>query len=553
MCLFNKFFKMYLLFFIVVTVSGEYARVQKFDEGGGLHYEPVGRLGFVVNSWNFVLNIDYNELASRLDVIKNLTMSLKSNCSEANVNFENKLHNLHSLHDIIHYSLAHRKKRQRRELLGGAFNFVGRFNKYVYGTMDDEDAELLYDVVRHENNTEYRVVELSQQTLKIANYIEKVMQSEAVTCFEINRKINYLRDSMEDIESTYNKIINAIQMALNTNRVSPHIISPIQILEQMKKIDFVDLETQWVVKPDLKNVHTIMHIINCRVFLNSDNQIMFVMQIPRIDKITFNMYKVVPVPDCDGGNVCKFIVTQSQYIGYSDKMYVRLDDLNPCLTLDFMTLCYGSMTTKYISTTSDCDVQMLLHADKNKCEIKASKFYSEIFESLNNMNSWLYMVSSDTFVNVKCGEREDEQLLLSGTGILTALNYCKFKTSKSVLISNNVGKNTINSFNVVHYNFSNFYLPKHFDTNFIIKKLDYNSLSDVSKHLKKLTSIEETLRVRQQGDRSHADWYKNLFGNWWWELKFIIYATLFLIVLLAINRLRSCVGGGVTLSILKPL
>jgi len=339
------------------------------------------------------------------------------------------------------------------------------------------------------------------------------------------------------------------------------------LLTEMKYIDKkeLDKETEWVVEPVYENMHVIMQIVQSSVFINPDNMVMFVLQVPRIDKTKFKLYKVVPVPSCDERRVCKFITPHSQYIGFEDKnkFYVRLADISTCTPLDDITLCFGSMTVKYVSYSNDCDVKMFYgHSTHNRCEVHASKFYSEIFYSLNNVNKWLFMVDKPVMLQLNCGTGNfNLKTRINGTGVITLLKYCKLKTSRTVLVSKHVPTlEEMEQHKIAHFDFGKFYLTPAYSGTQVIKSLDYDSLHDVTRSLKRLLTNEQAekeLKIPQPGDESNADWYINLFGNWWWELKFFVYTVCFVIIVVIVLYVRRnccCCGGAknVVLPIFSP-
>nr|AUF81968.1 hypothetical protein [Cryptophlebia leucotreta granulovirus] len=573
------------IFFYVICGAqniGDYVHIQPISDTG-FHYEFQNQLGFVVNTWSFILNIEYVKLKNRLADLQNITAEIHQafdntliNCSanyqsEVDYILNEKIGTLFDTHNSIEFLLIHKRlpkqTRRKRGLFGGAFNFVGRFYKYTLGVMDDRDAALLYEVAENANNTEFRVKTLTNETINLVKYVNSLRYALniAENCESLDRKLVHIKDNLDDIESTYNKIIAGIQMALYSNRLSSLIMNPRILLDEMKSVDsnLWDNESEWVVKPSFEQMHSIMRMVQCNVFINPRDELMFVIQVPRIDKSKYMLYKPVPLPECDNNKICKFIPSQSQYIGFEmhkSKHYIRLDDTSTCNAIDNITLCYGSMTTKKIMYSPNCDVKLFKGLHHNNCEVHATRFHSEIFYSLNNVNRWLYMViDKPVHAELNCGSgRYDKQITLNGTGILTLLKYCKLRTSRSLLISKHVANYEQETFAIVKFNFSNFLLPPdgHLG-NKVAKNLDFDSLNDITKNLQRLLTREETdaiINLPSPDDNSNANWYSNLFGNWWWELKFIMYVFCVLILLTFVFYLKRifCSGQNVVLPILSP-
>lgn len=592
-CTFLVYLKMLipLVMMVAVVVAGDSEVNIMPVDSTGFHYEFQSNLGFVVNSWSFILNVDYTVLLSRLDQLGNvsntLLLSLDNELSNCNLEdgggfkrelqylIDRKIVNLVEMHRSIEYLLIHKKfnesKRQRRELFGGFLNFVGRFYKYTIGVMDDRDAKVLYELANRSNSTEYRIKTLTNETMQIAKYLESIKHDleHEHKCEYLERQLVYLKDNLEEIETVYNKIVIGIQMALYGSRLSSLILNPQTLLEELNNIDSNqwDKESEWVVEPRLSNMHTIMHITKCNVFINPRDQLMFIIQVPRVDKTKFVMYKPVSIPLCNHESMCKFLTPQSQYIGFESngnkQHYIRLDDTSTCTQIENNTLCYGSVTSQKIQYSSDCDVRMFKGMDTSPhCSVHASQFHDEIFYSLNGVNRWLFLIGNHSSVNafLNCGTGNyNKRITLKGTGILTLLKYCKLRTTRSVLTSKHVPDYNEDSFQIVKFDFSKYILPDDYVIgNKIIKSLDYDTLNDVTHSLKKLMTQEdadrELLFKVDDDDNSWSDWYLNLFGNWWWELKFCFYAVCVVIIIVFIKTGGGCVTGSnkIVLPILSP-
>lgn len=550
-----------MLKFVSFCFLFTYAHTNQFIltplHSSGFHYEFQSNLGFVVNTWSFILNIDHNFLKSKVQELQNVTQVLKlENCShnieyEEQINYLNKkIQHLLDVHDNINLLLLHKrltkKKRTKRGLFGGAFNFMGRFYKYTMGVMDDEDAAVLYEVASHTNNTDYRVKVLTNQTLQMSKWLHELQVK--VGCSYFEKQFLYIKDALNEIKDSYDQIFTSIQTSLYSNTLSTAILSPRLLLSELTDVDTNawDSETQWVVRPNFENIHTIMRLVTCNVFINPQNQLMFVIQVPRMDKSKFTLYKPVALPLCDQNKMCKFIAPQSQYIGFEDrgesKHYVRLDDTSTCTIIDNITLCYGSMTSKKIEYSSSCDVRLFKNLNNNNCEVHATTFHSEIFHSLNNVNRWLFIINEKPIhADLNCGSGVyNKRITLHGMGVLTVLQYCKLKTSRSTLISKHLST-TDNTLKVVDFNMTNYVIPHNFSGGKIVKNLDYDSLKEVTQTLKKLMTQEEadSLITLAEDDTSYANWYYNLFGNWWWELKFIIYSLCIIVIAMLIIKIKS--------------
>ncbi|AGQ20290.1 efp [Clostera anastomosis granulovirus A] len=560
----------------------------------GFHYEFHSRLGFVVNSWSFVVNVNHTILLDRVRELRN-TASMLLQAFHANGSLQHcewtvddgdeyareltylvdrRVASLLDTHHSIEALLVHGRAPQRRlkrNLFNGAFNFVGRVDKYLFGVMDDKDATMLYDLISRENSTEYRIKTLTNETLRLAEVLQNMRHEleNKLGCKYLNRQLVYFKQNMDEIEKLYDKIVAAIEMAMFANKIHPSIIDPLLLMTEMESVDSnaLDRETRWVVNP--ASIHDIVHLTKCSVFLNPQGNLTFVVQVPRMDKSVFTLYQTVPLPQCQTNRLCKFIAPQSKFIGFEDRSdgrhYVRLDDTNGCAFVNDLTLCYKSMTVGKIDYSPSCDVRLFKNLTHDSCSVHASKFSSEIFQPLNDVNRWLYVINGNVpvraTVNCESGKLV-RRIKLQGMGILTIKRYCKFTTSKTLLMNKHNFGMEKGSYTAVGFNFSRYIIPNDFDTNaWTIKTLDYDTLIDVTRSLKKLVTQEQAdtaLAAPSSDDYSNSNWYANLFGNWWWEVKFVVYAICILIaVVVVLNTKRVCGGccgseGTFALRVLSP-
>ncbi|ABQ51967.1 efp [Spodoptera litura granulovirus] len=548
----NKMFITLLIIFFALS-RAEYVEVDTFVSPGGLHYEYNNKLIYAVNTWNFVLNVNFTVLKERIDdmyLLLNANLTIDDTCKEygydrrLNYYLTTKIPNLYQTHDSIGFLLIHKrinsKVRVKRNLFNGAFNFVGRFDKYLFGVMDDYDAQVLYELVKSDNSTKIRVKSIATQTLKLAESMDsirhKVSEMEPVSCYHIQRRLDYIHDNLEEVEFNYNKIIEGIYMALNDKQASPFIVHPDLILLEMKGVsdNFDDGETEWVIEPKSSNMHYIMSLVQCHVFLVNENEIMFVVQSPRIYKTKFELYKILSIPNCNKDHVCKFLTPRSEYVAFDDatnKTFVRLNDISACKQIQEYTVCYGSFKIDLIKKTTDCDVKLFFNNTVSNCDVRAGKFYSEIFQNLNQYNRWLYMVQKPTALKLNCGNgMYDKSVLINGTGVVTLKQYCKVKTGKSILITRHSSNDDERVPKIiVSFNFTPFYLP---ETNnaILIKNLDFDTLSSVKTSLQNIiTSNDKEIKVIED-DNSNSNWYLHLISDYTVDIKIISYVIIFILI-----------------------
>ena len=566
--MFVKIFLSFLLF--VPSHCGELLDVEQYNDRGGLYFETQNELRHVVSTWSFLVQIDYAKLLQTTIRVKNTTLQLITrmkkgndlgNCTsytdEANFIVNTTVEDLVERHNDVEFLLAHKrivkplKKSPKRNIFGGAFNFVGRVDKYLFGVMDDKDAELLYKVATQENSTYYRIKQLTVNSIKINNIIESLVPELVdVSCIAVERKLQHLRDTLQGVARAYHKIANAINLSLSKQRISTSILSPMQLIDTLNDVTESDTHSDWILPPKMDNVHTLMATINCHAFLTENDDLIFAVVVPRVDKTPFLLHKSMTIPACDKKHVCKFIMPQSRYIGLSeDKKYVRLDDLSACETINDFTLCHNSFESNSLNRDTECDAKLLINGrlkekDYQKCDVRAAKFIPYLFHNVNSLNKWLYMTTSPLELHVQCGARTFTKQI-SGTGMLTFKENCKTSVQHTELVSRYIYDIEDSNHKILHFNLSRYQIPSDYLKLTVgIALQSLNELTPMRQDLKKLRQdLDDNPPdfVIPEHDYRNSDWYKHL-SDWWVDLKIFTYMFLVLLIGMAFVYIKNCLS-----------
>ncbi|AOW41364.1 efp [Trichoplusia ni granulovirus LBIV-12] len=569
--MFVTIFLSFLLF--VPSHCVELLDVEQYNDVGGLYFETQSELRYVVSTWSFLVQIDYIKLLQTTIRVKNTTLQLirrmskdndLSNCTsyidEATFIVNTTVEDLIEQHDELEFILTHKrivkplKNSPKRNIFGGAFNFVGRVDKYLFGVMDDKDAELLYKLAIQENSTHYRIKQLTVDSIKLTDIIESLKPELIdVSCIAVERKLQHLRDTLQSVAQAYRKISNAISLSINKQRISTSILTPLQLINTLKGVTESDTHSDWILPPEMSNVHTLMATVNCHAFLTENDDLIFAMVVPRVDKTPYFLHKSMTIPSCDNKHVCKFIVPHSPYIGLSeDKKYVRLYDLSACRTINDFTLCHNSFESNTPNRDSECDAKLLINGrlkdkDYQKCDVRAAKFVPYLFHNVNSLNKWLYMTINPLEIRVQCGTRTFTKQI-SGTGMLTFRDNCKTNVHHTELVSRyiyNDDDTEYSNYKILHFNLTRYQIPSDYlqlNVGAAIKTL--NELTPMRQDLTKLRQqLEENPPdfIIPEHDYRNSDWYKHL-SDWWVDLKIFTYMFLALLIGLAFVYIKNCLS-----------
>ncbi|AKR17408.1 EFP [Mocis latipes granulovirus] len=554
--------------------GGTFLEIEQYTDRGGLYFETQSELRYVVSTWSFIVQIEYAKLLQTVqnvrstaeDIIHKLGKELK-NCSryEAEAKFivDSVVVDLIEQHNELEFLLTHKRLEKpvrngsKRNIFGGAFNFVGRVDKYLFGIMDDKDAELLYKLAERENSTHYRIKQLTVDSLKITNILDSLKPDLIdISCIAVERKLQHLRDVLQGVRQAYNKIMNAVHLSINKQRVSTSILSPTQLINTLQHIEETDTHSAWILPPKIANVHTLMSTINCHALLTESGALMFVIVVPRVDKTPFYLHKSMTIPSCDSKHVCKFIVPHSRYVGLSeDKKYVRLDDLSACRTINDFTLCHNSFETNSLHRDTECDVKLLINGrlkdkDYKKCDVRAAKFVPYLFYNVNNLNKWLYMTNSPLTLQVRCGLHTFTKSI-SGTGMMTFRDNCITAVQHTELVSRYIHNDDNDEgdglYKILHFNLTRYQIPINVDNTIKINTKAIQSLNDLTPMRRDLIVLrqqldnETSVYTIPEHDYHNSDWYQHL-TDWYVDLKIFAYLFTIFIIVMVFNYVKNCLS-----------
>lgn len=139
-------------------------------------------------------------------------------------------------------------------------------------------------------------------------------------------------------------------------------------------------------------------------------------------------------------------------------------------------------------------MQLLFHSNQipESCDIRKTKFKSEIFHPLHTQNSWLFVTPNRIDATLNCKTESPRDFPIEGTGIITLPPKCRLFTNSAVLkpINKNLTSGTtlditFPSFNILedHYSKQNIKNTSPEITPLHINNLDIESLDIVNHKL----------------------------------------------------------------------
>nr|UZO32012.1 ORFc [Heliothis subflexa] len=448
--------------------------IEQINESPGIHFEPTG----TVKSSNEYLHVlvpnDIGYIKPHIDNIKTVLGTTRFFCQQNEVNISicqnilqplvPRLDSIQNDYNAISHLITDKEKRS------AWFAGIGSMFKQIIGTMDENDAIKYNNAILTLDNNNRKLASLFKDNVLITNTALQNF-NETLKTIEINEaRLNGVIESLVSgynniseinsklrIESKINNIYNELFSSLLTlsfkvedminaimftksHSIHPSVLTPKQLYyELVSNVRNLVNNKDLPISLSLNNIHAIIDIAQLSCYY-LDNKIVFVIKIPLVYRMEYNLYKSIPVPIPHNNQhpdsyamilpLCKYIAISRDKITYS-----CFSDLRDCIeTINQIYICYN-LDTYSVKNTPICETEMLCRIpDKlpQECKTKLIQGQLDIWQELKG-NRWLFVESESVKLTVECQSQLSEYKLL-GTGILHLQPGCKaFSNNKEFL------------------------------------------------------------------------------------------------------------------------
>nr|WOC30990.1 hypothetical protein GACBDANE_00003 [Spodoptera litura nucleopolyhedrovirus] len=613
----------------------------KSEDVGGIYFEHVNAVNFVSDTWHFVIEVDHNYLFSK---VHNVFDEAESLIRVAGSTEMNSCHNREVVKMDVHLHIMEKCKilqkyhrdieskvkmidefvndpapdlvtkaplfvesgprRSRRSVAAverlrderrlsrrkrGAFDFVGKMDKYLFGVMDSDDAAELHRLAVGENSINSQVKNLTSAVIEMADNIDKRLRCieqarDLDKCNYIEKKYQALKDELSEIERSYDKLNTAIDFAKG-NRLSTYVITPETLMFAMANVTSkLPPDTSWPIETKLKQMHTLIdNVMNTHVFVTTNRKLLFILEVPLIKTASYNLFEAISVPMCSGGggggrknlappaeNICAIVLPSSRYIGISNDKhtYIRMDDTLSCRQTEDRMLCFKPHTIYITAETALCDVRIMMKENVStydNCDVRVGRFNDEIFHPIADYNRWLYMVRVPTELNMLCSSLLDEDatvVLPAGVGVLSGdgSQSCELATKRSTISVHKLKSDLMSTIRI-NFTASLYDLNEAIETakRIMLDGTKSSSSSSSSNNLNRDALKSVTIRLNElrkqmnnntiftgkeigEGDDG-GGWFDAFDFGFWKDVKIILYCALVVAIAVVAFKVYAFCGG----------
>lgn len=338
-------------------------------------------------------------------------------------------------------NIIYKKGRSKK----GLFNFVGTGTKFLFGTMDADDAEKIdadIDKIYAKNLetitllknqttiTKSLITELetyrNNQLIDLENFENSIKSTINLTnSLSFNLQILNLLNELESYSMDLDDITQEIESSIadaRQGRISPQLITPANFIESLKLIK-QNLASDMPFPLVIDNYFLYLRISTVDTVLVRD-RLIFRTHTPIPTKNDYTVIRLVPVIKGTPPTVYLVNNLHDGPIAVDEKTDTyTLINLHNCKEIDNDHFCKQTTPVRQIKNDVAC-IGWILEKSNNPCERKYFKTYSNLFHSFDNGYQWMITPARPMTVTVKCIQEPNKHIPLSQPTILTLDDHC---------------------------------------------------------------------------------------------------------------------------------
>lgn len=419
-------------------------RLLKLETNPGILPVKQGQAHKQVDKWIIVKRLDLTRIGNDLDIntvklreFLDLVDSHKPFANES-LGIRNQVEYMNNI-TITKFNQLIPTRRFKRAL----FNPLGSFIKEITGNLDHDDA-IHYDleiskigsreialekkmilVTKMLDNFVNSTDTLNSNTLLMNDRLNKVEQTIKAgintenNCLYRTYTLNIFNTFLSTFRNTYT-ILNEIETALAFTKVSvlhQSIVNSTELLYLLKTIE-QSSNLMYEVKED--NLLKFERIITVKSYVK-ESQITFILEVPLIDKIKYNYFKIYAVPMFKSSiNKTMIVIPEFPYLLAKDSVYQPVSTACDKIDADKF-LCNAENMVQYAAST--CVEQLLeFHSNPTNCVPHAVDVEDVKVQRLSKQ-SWIVFSRKPSILFERCSH-DDTKELIQGTYVITIRERC---------------------------------------------------------------------------------------------------------------------------------
>lgn len=431
-------------------------------ENTGIFFEEIGQIAFFYKQIKLVSKIDIPETEELTTLLLNCNEHLKTLCEEVLTKNPTDLCKPFRKEIKWHILQIQRQQNKLKIMYGrqkrGLIDIGGKISKFVFGTMDNEDSDIIYESLKNLENGQNQLLELEKQQVMVvqSNFeaLTKPITELQNETYEIEQKLNELiiksnqqnefferQNQLNHQVSELSSLIlgqclhvtrlqdeaTEIILAIEGKVLHPLVIPFPKLTEIIKDIQ-EDQNKKMDEHEIIKQLANVEHI-------ETKGRLIVKITIPILGREEFTLRKPYLLPIKMNQGYISYN-TNTEYIATNEDntkaIEMNTKEIENCKTISTdsdqkLLICQHTQPI-LSSTSSHCIVNMYINPliARKDCDIIPAHPTNSLVK-LTSMNTWLYSIQKTTTIIITCGNHT-ETLQLLGEGTLKFMTSCKVST-----------------------------------------------------------------------------------------------------------------------------
>lgn len=344
--------------------------------------------------------------------------------------------------------------RSKRALING----LGSVLRFITGNLDQSDAERYDTAIETLSKNQFTIktlmndqITLLEKSIKTFN---QSIQTLAHNQIVLNSRIIQIQDAIKSTElkniETYTyflihtvltqittayqeiyDIFERIEVAITFSKLNIFHNAIIPSHELLKEISFINnhiSNNKLPFEPNINNVLLFEKIIEIKSY-NKHNQIIFIMEIPLVERENYEYFHMYPLP-VKHNHTFQTIFPKSKYLILNEQNYMGSNER--CQEITSSTfLCRNGNPSK-IDDNAPCEVQMLKFSKNlTKCQIIPIEITDVKIQKLEE-NQWVIVSPHQVLASKRCSSNKEDMPLL-GTFVIETFENCEVQIGEQKL------------------------------------------------------------------------------------------------------------------------
>lgn len=475
-----------------------------------------------VNTWTFIQIYDITNLIDEFQTLRNQYVRIKTLFeNEPNITktYKEAFHTSYNLALSLEQKISS-KLRQLDPTLNnkskrGLINGLGSIIKSITGNLDQNDAEKYEKAIQTltDNQNKMKVIMKDQISLlgksiqvfegtirnlthnqlllaKKIDEIENLVQSMEVNTistfhfFYIEMIISQIITEFQEIFSILEKIEIAITFS-KLNTLHNSIVESNDLLNEIKSISEHLINNKLPFEPKTENILLFEKIMEIKSY-SKPKQFVFIIEIPIVEKESYNYYHLYPLP-VPKNNSFFMIIPYTKYLLINEHNYISFNEKTCKEIIPEEFICHETNPTR-IAEDQLCEIQ-LLRFSKNlsNCRLVPVNISESKIQKIE-LDYWIIVIPDHLVAVQYCGNNR-ENIPLKGSYLLEINSNCEVR----------IKDNQIRNFKNNNFYFKNIILPKiDFEHEVYKNSMNLKPLQLNGINLNEISAVKSALEVEKQ-------------------------------------------------------